>query len=336
MNALKKLLTIKVGGAILAIVMLFVVIIAIISAITGVAMGYEETIRQAQEVRGSNTIINNQIYADRYRSILDKHLTTKGYVSLERLIFYLQRTHNVLDITTLSNDEWENAYLSNLNTKEKQMIPIKTICKDLKKDKSLPKFTVETGFNDSGLIIDVIDLCNVDGVDITTSNDYSESYPYLPFVFPLQNNFVVTSMVFESRNVDLGLSGEAQENVNFHEGWDFAIPIGTNFYSMCNGHVSNIVNTQFNDLSYKQSGNSVGNYISVNCSNGLKVSYLHIQANSSPFGMKVGSLVREGDLLGRTSTTGLSTGPHLHLSLQNSDGTYLDALEYVNFNYKKG
>ena len=149
-------------------------------------------------------------------------------------------------------------------------------------------------------------------------------------------NFVVTSMVFESRNVDLGLSGEAQENVNFHEGWDFAIPIGTNFYSMCNGHVSNIVNTQFNDLSYKQSGNSVGNYITVNCSNGLKVSYLHIQANSSPFGMKVGSLVREGDLLGRTSTTGLSTGPHLHLSLQNSDGTYLDALEYVNFNYKKG
>ena len=61
MNALKKLLTIKVGGTILAIVMLFVVIIAIISAITGVAMGYEETIRQAQEVRGSNTIINNQI-----------------------------------------------------------------------------------------------------------------------------------------------------------------------------------------------------------------------------------------------------------------------------------
>ena len=48
MNALKKLLTIKVGGTILAIVMLFVIIIAIISAITGVAMGYEETIRQAQ------------------------------------------------------------------------------------------------------------------------------------------------------------------------------------------------------------------------------------------------------------------------------------------------
>ena len=336
MNTLKKLLTVKVIGTILSIIILFVSIIAIISAIAGIAMGYEEVIRQAQEVRGSNTIINNQIYADRYRSILDKYLIDKGYVSLERLIFYLQRTHNVLDITTLSNEDWEDAYLSNLNTKEKQMIPIKTICKDIRNNNNLPEFTIETGFNQDGLIIDIIDLCNVDGTDITTSNEFSENYPYLPFVFPLQNNFVVTSMVFESRDVDLGLSGEAQEKVNFHEGWDFAVPIGTNFYSMCNGHVSKTVNTQFNDLSYKQSGNSVGNFITVDCNNGLKVSYLHIQANSSPLGIKEGSLIKENDLLGRTSTTGLSTGPHLHLALQNSEGKYLDALEYVNFNYKEG
>lgn len=336
MGSLKKLLTFKMIAIIVACLGVFVAIIAIISAITGVSMGYEATIRQAAEVRDSNTIVNNQIYADRYRSILNKHLIDKGYVSLERLIFYLQRKNNLLDITTLSYSDWETAYLENLNTDRKQMIPIKTICKNLNKDTTLPEFTVESGLNDNGLYIDVINLCNVDGIDVATSNEYSEDYSYLPFVFPLQSNFTITSMVFESRDVDLGLTGEDKENANFHEGWDFAVPIGTNFYSMCNGVISNIVNTQFNDLNYKESGNSTGNYITVDCNNGMKISYLHIQANSSPFLLRVGSFVKEGDLLGRTSTTGLSTGPHLHLGMRNKDGTYLDALEYVDFNYKKG
>lgn len=336
MSALKKLLAAKIAIIIVCGVALFTIIIAIVSAVTGVAIGYEETIRQAGNIRGSNTIVNNQIYASRYRDILDKHLLDKGYVSLERLIFYLQRTKNVLDITTLSNEEWESAYLANLNPKEKQMIPIKTICKNFKNDTSLPNYTIESGMNKNGVYIETLNLCVTDGVDITTSNEYSEDYPYLPYVFPLQNSFTVTSMVFESRDVDLGLEGDEQDNVNFHEGWDFAVPIGTNFYSMCSGRVSKMVNTQFNDLSYKESGNSVGNYTVVACDNGMNISYLHIKANSAPFGIREGSFIREGDLLGKTSSTGLSTGPHLHLGIKNNEGVYLDALEYVDFNYKKG
>jgi len=43
-----------------------------------------------------------------------------------------------------------------------------------------------------------------------------------------------------------------------------------------------------------------------------------------------------GEFLGKTSTTGLSTGPHLHLGLKTLDGKVLDALEYIDFDYKKG
>ena len=85
---------------------------------------------------------------------------------------------------------------NNINEEEKQMIPIKTMCKTLDKDKSLPKFTIENGTSKSGVAIDVIDLCNVDGVDITTSNDYDEYYYPLPFSFPVNRNFSITSMVF--------------------------------------------------------------------------------------------------------------------------------------------
>ena len=336
MKALKKILTTKIAIIVILVVVFIAILIGIISGVCGVAMGYEETVRQASEVKGSNTIINNQIYASRYRDLLNKYLIDKGYVSLERLLFYLQRKHNVLDITTLSDSEWETAYLENLNEKEKQMIPIKTICKKFKNDSSLLEYKVESGLNDNGVYIEALNLCVVDGVDITTSNDYSENYPYLPFVFPLQSSFTITSMVFESRDVDLGLSGEQKDNVNFHEGWDLAVPTGTNFYSICSGRILNVVNTQFNDLPYKESGNSTGNYVTVQCDNGMKAIYYHIQANSVPYGKREGFPIKEGELLGRTSTTGLSTGPHLHLGLQRVDGTYLDALEYIDFNYKKG
>ena len=336
MSILKKILQAKISIIILGAVLFVVVLILIVPAIAGVSIGYEEKIRQASEIRGSNTIINNQIYAPRYKNILNENLINKGYVSLERLVFYLQRKHNVLDITTLSDLDWLNSYDENLDVKHKQMIPIKTICKKLKTENKLLEFNKQSGLNSNGVYIEVIDLCNIDGIDITTSNKYSENYSYLPYVFPLQSDFVITSIVLESRSVDLGLSGNLQDAVNFHNGWDFSVPIGTNFYSICDGKVSNIINTQFNDLSFKESGNKTGNYIIINCNNGLIANYLHIQANSSPINIKVGSSVKIGDLLGRTSSTGLSTGPHLHLGLKTQDGKDLDALEYIDFDYKEG
>lgn len=288
-------------------------------------------------MRANSVVINSQLYAERYRSILNKYLISKGYVSLERLVFYLQRTNNVLDTSTLSYEVWEKAYLDNLNLEEKQMIPIKTICKKINSDTSIPSFTIENGLNADGVAIDVINLCIVNDVDITQSDDYDEIYYPLPFSFPLKVNFTVTSIAFEHRQVDLGnISEEAQASTNFHSGWDLAVPTGTNFYSICDGTVSNITNTQANDLPFKQSGNSTGNYMMVTCSNGFTAMYWHLQYNSQPFQLRKGSLVRKGDLLGRTSTTGTSTGPHLHLGLKDPDGNLLDAISYIDFTNYEG
>lgn len=335
MNMLKKILTFKVAMVIVGIVAFLVILIGIISAVTGVSIGYENLKRQSEEKRGSVTVINNQIYASRYRTLLNKHLIDDGYVSLERLVFYLQRTENVLDITELSNDKWESAYLKNLNKELKQMVPIKTICKEIKHDSNIPKQTIESGTNDDSTYIEVLNLCEVNGVDITKSDEYSEMYPYLPFVFPVKDNFSITSFVFEMRDVDLGLSGQAQERTNFHSGWDFATSFNTPFYSMCTGTIKSIVNTQFNDLIYKESQNSTGNYVVVSCNNGFEINYHHIKANSVPKKFSVGIVVREGDHLGQISTTGLSTGYHLHVGLK-INGENADVMEYVDFNYKNG
>lgn len=335
MNILKKLITVKILIVIISISILLVVFISIISTVAGVSIGYEKKYNQLEN-KNSNEVINNQLYAGRYKKILNKYLISNGYVSLERLVFYLQRTNNILDVTVLDDNIWEEAYLNNLNPESKQMIPIKTVCKNLKQDISLPEFNIESGTNHNGVLIDVIDLCNVDGEDISTSNNYTDIYPYLPFVFPLQTEFDVTSIVFENRSVSLDVSQSEQNRINHHSGWDFSVPTGTNFYSICDGKIKSIVNTQFNDLPYNQSKNGIGNYVEVTCDNGLIAGYYHIQANSVPFIYnQVGTTVKKGSILGRTSATGLSTKPHLHLGLKDEEGKLLDALNYIDFTNKK-
>lgn len=316
---------------------LLALILIVVMAVCGYKVGEAYINEQVNQMRANSVVINSQLYAERYRSLLNKYLVSKGYVSLERMVFYLQKTNNILDTSTLSYDAWDKAYLDNLNEQEKQMIPIKIVCKKLNSDTTIPTFTVESGLNADGVAIDVINLCMVDGVDITQSNDYNEAYYPLPFTFPLRTDFTVTSIVFEHRNVDLGnISEQQQASTNFHSGWDLAVPTGTNFYSICDGTVSNITNTQANDLSFKQSGNSTGNYMMVTCNNGFTAMYWHIKYNSQPFGIKKGSIVRKGELLGKTSTTGTSTGPHLHLGLKDPEGNLLDAMSYIDFSEYEG
>lgn len=332
-----KLLKIKAILITLIVGFLIGIILIIVMAVCGYKVGEAYINEQVNQMRLNSSVINNQLYVERYRDLLNKYLLDKGYVSLERLVFYLQHTNNVLDTSTLSYDVWDKAYLDNINLEEKQMIPIKTVCNKLKSDTSIPTFTIESGTNSNGVQIDVIDLCTIDGVDITTSSDYDEVYYPLPFTFPLKSNFTVTSIVFEHRNVDLGnISAEAQASTNYHSGWDLAVPTGTNFYSMCDGTVSNITNTQANDLPFKQSGNSIGNYMMVTCNNGFTAMYRHLQYRSQPFSIRKGTMVKKGELLGRTSTTGTSTGPHLHLGLKDPEGNLLDAIAYIDFTEYEG
>lgn len=311
---IKALLLLSFIGIFVVLIVSFVVVIA------GSSSMYDVKYKESANIAGSSGVKNNFLYVDKYYQLLNNHLLKEGYVSLERLVFYLQRTNNILDVSTLPFEKWNDAYVKNINPEAKQMIPIDNICKNINSDSPLSDFTVKSGKNTNGVAIDVIDLCS------NTSKD--SSYKYLPYKFPLKSNFYVTSIVFENRNVELNYNYASK---NYHNGWDFGVPIGTEFYSICSGNINQIVTTQFNDLPFNQSGNTTGNYIRVKCDNGLIASYLHIKANSIPNKYRIGTPVKAGDLLGKTSTTGLSTGPHLHLGLTKEDGTVLDALDYISF-----
>lgn len=306
-------------------------LIIIMAVAIGNHMGKEIEAKQYQTLELDSSVINNQIYAERYRSLVGKHIKTDGYVTLERLVFYLQRTKNVLDITSLSNDDWESAYMENVDSEFHQMIPIKTLCKKFK-SMDLPEYTITSGTS-SGVQIDKLNLCTVDDVDVATSDSYSETLVELPYVSPFSKDisYSLTSMVFEHRNVEFNVSDSLQQSINYHSGWDLAVPIGTDFRSICDGKIKNIVMTQVADSPYNLTENKTGNYIYVECSNGYIAQYLHIKYNSLHNNLSVGDEVKKGDLLGKTSTTGISNGPHLHLGLKTQEGKQLDAFNYINF-----
>ena len=84
-----------------------------------------------------------------------------------------------------------------------------------------------------------------------------------------------------------------------HTGVDWAAPRGTPIYSAGNGVVEHAERT-----------GGYGNQVKIQHANGYETAYGHM--SSFARGMKNGTRVRQGQLIGYVGTTGLSTGPHVH------------------------
>lgn len=83
----------------------------------------------------------------------------------------------------------------------------------------------------------------------------------------------------------------------FHQGMDFAAPVGTEIFATGNGNVIS--------AGWKQ---GYGNCIEINHGFGYLTLYGHMSALKA----KVGQKVKRGDVIGLVGNTGKSTGPHLH------------------------
>ena len=84
-----------------------------------------------------------------------------------------------------------------------------------------------------------------------------------------------------------------------HRGTDYAAPTGTPVYSTGAGRVTRAGRTAPN-----------GNYVFIQHSGGIETKYLHLHRIAE--GIKRGSNVRQGEMIGRVGSTGWSTAPHLH------------------------
>jgi murein DD-endopeptidase MepM/ murein hydrolase activator NlpD len=102
-----------------------------------------------------------------------------------------------------------------------------------------------------------------------------------------------------------------------HSGVDFRASIGTPVKSMGNGVVLGTGNT---DLYCK--GTSFGKWVFIKYDNGLSSTFGHLSVISS----SAGQLVKTGDVVALSGSTGHSTGPHLHVTVYASQGARVDTV----------
>lgn len=98
-----------------------------------------------------------------------------------------------------------------------------------------------------------------------------------------------------------------------HHGVDYAAPSGTPVHSVADGTVI-----------FAGWGGGGGNTIKIKHAGNLQTGYLHLKSFAS--GIKVGTKVSQGQLIGYVGSTGTSTGPHLDYRIWKN-GTPIDPLK---------
>ena len=97
-----------------------------------------------------------------------------------------------------------------------------------------------------------------------------------------------------------------------HNGMDYAAPEGTRINAVMNGTVTTVETNPNNPTGY-------GNYVVITHENGTHTLYGH----QSQVNVTEGQTVVAGEKIGEVGSTGLSTGPHLHLGYDgNGDGVF--------------
>ena len=87
-----------------------------------------------------------------------------------------------------------------------------------------------------------------------------------------------------------------------HKGIDFAAARGTPIYAAGDGTIERM-----------GPFSSYGNYVRIRHRRDLHTAYAHLKGFRS--GLKSGSRVKQGQIIGYVGTTGRSTGPHLHYEI---------------------
>lgn len=82
------------------------------------------------------------------------------------------------------------------------------------------------------------------------------------------------------------------------------------------------------DKANTSSTSGYGSYVKIDHGNGLKTVYAHMQYNSP--NVKLNQKVSAGTAIGKVGNTGMSTGPHLHITvIKNGEAT--DPIEYLRY-----
>ncbi|AGA88114.1 metalloendopeptidase-like membrane protein [Stutzerimonas stutzeri RCH2] len=146
-----------------------------------------------------------------------------------------------------------------------------------------------------------------------TSKDGATSY-YNADGTSMRKAFIRTPVDFAriSSRFSNGRKHPILNKIRAHKGVDYAAPHGTPIKSAGDGKVL---------LAGRKGG--YGNTVIIQHGQRYRTLYAHMQGFAK--GVRNGSTVKQGQIIGYIGTTGLSTGPHLHYEFQ-VDGVHVDPL----------
>lgn len=112
--------------------------------------------------------------------------------------------------------------------------------------------------------------------------------------------------------------GEREHPVNgesaFHNGIDIAVDAGTNILAIEDGVIHKSTYNQYS-----------GNFIVIEHQDGYTSSYAHLRECR----VTEGQSVKKGDIIGISGSTGMATGPHLHMEIRK-DSLPVNPLELIS------
>lgn len=100
-----------------------------------------------------------------------------------------------------------------------------------------------------------------------------------------------------------------------HGGEDIAVPSGTKVKASASGRVIRAENNV----------GKAGNIVVIQHDDGSTTHYFHL----STFGVKVGDVVKQGQVVARSGASGNVTGPHLHFEIRDPMGHKIDPAKYL-------
>ena len=130
------------------------------------------------------------------------------------------------------------------------------------------------------------------------------------YVFPLENADAAVLDSFGDRPIP-DIPVNVSPKYAFHRGVDLEASEGSSVLAVADGTVT----VSASDLIY-------GEQITIQHADGMLTTYCHLSERL----VSEGDSVRQGQIIGRSGSTGWVTGPHLHLEVQ-LDGEYVDPLE---------
>ena len=114
------------------------------------------------------------------------------------------------------------------------------------------------------------------------------------------------------------LDGPYNGYPHFNKGWDFAVPTGTDIGSNVSGVVTSVSNNP-------NAPNGWGISVVVKDDNG----FLHHFSHLSQTNVGMGQMVNIGTVLGKSGSTGQSTGPHLSYDVEDATGKFVDPSRFL-------